>query len=109
MEFGLFQKWDKDSDTLQQLRLQIAANKLAESGRSVRGASDDDGGGGEEVVVLKVDHIMGALILMGCGHALAFITFVAEVALNLPWMRRRWGPIGRVCDRILDSRRYICP
>lgn len=103
MEFGLIQKWDKDGDTLQLLRLQIASNKLM---AGTKYGGDEDG---DEAVVLKVDHIMGALILMGCGHALALMTFVVEVLLNLHWVRRRWGWIGRICDRVLDSRRYIYP
>lgn len=106
MEFGLIQKWDKDSDTLQQLRLQIEANKRAAAGHVVNAVADD-ADGGDEVVVLKVDHIMGALILLGCGHALALATFVAEVLLNLARTRRRWGWFARMCDAFLDSRRYF--
>lgn len=101
MEFGLIQKWEKDSNQLQQLRLQIEANA---AGKTTTGTND-----GEEAVVLTVDHIEGALILMFGGYALALVTFVAEVLLNMRCMRaqqneRLWW---RFCDMFLDARRYV--
>lgn len=105
MEFGLIEKWEKDSDTLQQLQLQIQQN--ARGGGS---SSDGGGGGGEggdELVVLKVDNIMGALMLMVGGYAVALVAFVAECACNARWVRARLRCVWRTGDVMLNARRYV--
>lgn len=98
MEFGLIQKWDKDSDVMQQLKLKIGSDaKLSSSD------SDDD----EGLVVLTVGHIAGALIIMGVGYVLALLTFVAELVVNCTMLQAHHNWLWRLCDRFLDAQRYF--
>lgn len=109
MEFGLIEKWEKDGDTLQQLQLQIKQNALGGGGGGGAVGSAGGGGGGEgdELVVLKVDNIMGALILMVAGYAVALVVFAAELAANANWVRRRLRWVWRASDALLNAQRYI--
>lgn len=95
MEFGLIQKWEKDSDTLQQLKLEQEHIKKY------------DGQGEDEVVVLTVGHITGALILMGCGYFIALLTFIAELLINTVFLKRHNNWLWHCCDKFLDARRYF--
>lgn len=92
MEFGLIQKWEKDSDVMQQLKLKIGSDD-----------SDED----EGLVVLTVGHIAGAMILMGVGYALALLTFIAELVVNCKMLQAHHNWLWRLCDRFLDAQRYF--
>lgn len=87
LEFGLIQKWEHDDAAKKPV---IAAQKH---------------GHGEGLVVLRVDNIMGALILMAAGYALAMLAFVIEVAVNVQWVRRRAHGLWRCVDAVLNGRR----
>lgn len=92
MEFGLIQKWDKDSDVMQQLKLKKESDD-----------SDDD----EGLVVLTVGHIAGSLIIMGVGYFLAMLTFIAELVVNCRMLQAHHNWLWRLCDRFLDAQRYF--
>lgn len=92
MEFGLIQKWEKDSDVMQQLKLKIGSDD-----------SDED----EGLVVLTVGHIAGAMILMGVGYFLALLTFIAELVVNCKMLQAHHNWLWRLCDRFLDAQRYF--
>lgn len=99
MEFGLIQKWDKDSDVMQQLKL-----KMGSDAKKAATDSDED----EGLVVLTVGHIAGALIIMSVGYVLALLTFIAELLVNcrmLQAYRNNW--LWVLCDRFLDAQRYF--
>lgn len=105
MEFGLIEKWEKDGDTMQQLQLQIKQNALG--GGSGNAVGDGDGEDGDALVVLKVDNIMGAMILMVAGYVVALVVFVAELAVNANWVRRRLYWVWWASDVLLNAERYI--
>lgn len=93
MEFGLIEKWEKDSDILQQLKLK----------QKNKNNGDDE----DEVVVLTVGHITGALVLMGCGYLIALLTFFVELLINLKFLKRTSNWIWKWCDKFLDAKRYF--
>lgn len=66
-EFGLIERWHKLSQS-------IAANE--EIKKILNEASN---GKDSRLVVLTVAHIMGAILIMGFGHILALIAFLAEI------------------------------
>lgn len=85
MEFGLIQKWDKDSDVMQK-----------------QSEGEDDG-----LVVLTVGHIAGALIIMSVGYMLALVTFIAELVVNCRMLQAHHNWLWRLCDKFLDAQRYF--
>lgn len=109
MEFGLIEKWEKDGDTMQQLQLQSKQSALGGGGGGGGDAVSGGGAGetGDELVVLKVDNIMGAMILMVAGYAVALVVFVAELAVNANWVRRRLYWVWWASDVLLNAQRYI--
>lgn len=89
MEFGLIQKWEGD-DAASSSSMPPAANALHHH---------------EELVVLRVDNIMGALILMAAGYALAIVAFAIEIGMNAKWVKRRMLRLWRFCDSLLNGGR----
>lgn len=107
MEFGLIQKWERDGEVEQLLKLkkQEMATALAASGRK----QDDD----ENVVVLTVGHIAGAMIIMAVGYALATFVFCMELLVmsrRCFFRRRRRRQRHRLwllANAFLDAKRYF--
>lgn len=98
MEFGLIQKWEKDSDVMQQLKLKLGSDAKQSSSDS----NEDEG-----LVVLTVDHIAGALIIMSVGYVLALLTFIAELMVNCRMLQARHNWLWRLCDGFLDAQRHF--
>lgn len=65
-EFGLIERWNKLSQA------------IASSDLNTKRSNNKNGGDDNNLVVLTVAHIMGAILIMIFGHAVALIAFVSE-------------------------------
>lgn len=100
MEFGLIQKWERDGEVQQLLKL----TKEMSAADTV--VAED--GGGDDVVVLTVGHIAGSMIIMTVGYSLASLIFIAELIVRSDrlrrWRRTKWW---RLVNAFLDAKRYF--
>ena len=91
MEFGLIQKWERDSDELQELKLSMAEAD----------PSDD------ELVVLTVSHIAGALIVLAIGNVMALLVFFVELFVHSKVASGDRKYFWTLLNATLNSKRYF--
>lgn len=91
VEFGLIEKWEKEDDTVRQIRLE-----------RIRPSESED-----NLIVLTVGHIGGALVILLFGWLFGILSFIVEILINCRFVRRNFRAMARFWDALLNPERYF--